>query len=161
MRENDTLPWQPRNFQVLNTSGWTLQTILNSPYGWLAAHNANLNLSYTYLNQTVQASDDMISKYAIEILRHQFTGTFHISVVKGMDVTVSGRYLQRVNGNDYTVADLRLSYSWKQWQIFADANNILDTQYKETGTILMPGRWFNLGLRFRTNFNTGTQPEEK
>ena len=161
VRENDTLPWQPRNFQVLNTSGWTLQTILNSPDGWLAAHNANLNLSYTYLNQTVQASDDMISKYAIEILRHQFTGTFHISVVKGMDVTVSGRYLQRVNGNDYTVADLRLSYAWKQWQIFADANNILDTQYKETGTILMPGRWFNLGLRFRTNFNTGTQPEEK
>lgn len=161
VRENDTLPWQPRNFQVLNTSGWILQTTVNSPDGWLAAHNANLNLSYTYLNQTVQASDDMISKYAIEILRHQFTGSFHVSIVKGMDVTVSGRYLQRVNGNDYTVADLQLSYEWKQWQIFADANNILDTQYKEIGTILMPGRWFNLGLRFRTNFNTGIQHEGK
>lgn len=161
VRANDTLPWQPQNFQVLNTSGWTLQTTLNNPQGWMASHHLNVNLAYTYLNQTVKAPDDMISKYAIEILRHQFAGALGMTVVKGMDVTVSGKYLQRVNGNSYTVADLRLSYQWKWWQVFADCTNMFDTQYKEIGTIQMPGRWISLGLRYKTNFNTGNKTADK
>ncbi|MBS1764144.1 MAG: TonB-dependent receptor [Bacteroidetes bacterium] len=160
VRAADTLPWQPQNFQVLNTSGWTLQTSWHSPSGWLAAHHAGINLSYTYLNQNVQASDDMISKYAIEILRHQLIGNINISFVKMLDLSLSGKYQKRVNGNEYTIADLRLSYQWKVFQIYADCNNIFDTQYKEIGTIQMPGRWMSLGVRFNSKFSFKSKASE-
>ena len=60
---------------------------------------------------------------------------------------MTGRYQQRINGNDYTVLDIRLGYKAGPVLIYSDLNNLLDTQYKEIGTIQMPGRWVTLGFR--------------
>jgi iron complex outermembrane receptor protein len=150
VRPSDNSPWQPENFQVLNTSGTTLE--LNYP---LSSHlkmseqyKIGLNLSYTYLDQEIVTPQELNSKYAIEALRHQFLGRLNTTWFKVLDINVAARYQQRISYNDYTILDLHIAYHLKSWQLYADLNNLSDTQYKEIGSLPMPGRWMTLGLRY-------------
>jgi iron complex outermembrane receptor protein len=150
VRASDSSPWQPENFQMLNTSGATLE--LNYP---LSSHlkmseqyKIGLNISYTYLNQEIVAPKELNSKYAIEALRHQLICRLNTTWFQALDINVAARYQQRISYNDYTILDLHIAYHLQNWQLYADLNNLSDAQYKEIGSIPMPGRWVTLGLQY-------------
>jgi len=148
VRATNTDPWQPRNFQNINTTGLTIQT----RYEWskvlhLAGLSASINASYTYLHPEIEAQEGDISKYAIEALRHQVIASLNNCILEHWLLNVTGRYLYRINGNDYTLMDARIGYQTKMWEVYADVNNLLDAQYQEIGTVPLPGRWLTLGAR--------------
>jgi vitamin B12 transporter len=147
-------PWQPQNFQSINTSGFTLQGTYQADrhLGLPDAYSVGLNLNYTYIDQQVQVPMGKISQYAIQALRHQFTARLNGLLFHKIELNLAGRYLYRISGNDYTVLDARVGYRLKQILFYADVNNILDMQYKETGAIPMPGRWFTFGVRFQGKY---------
>lgn len=151
IRTTNTAPWQPQNFQSINTTGVTAQVTyqlsqhLQTGYNY----NATLQASYTYLQPEIESPTTEISKYAIEALRHQFTASFRNTLFRHFEVNLNARYLYRINANDYTLLDARIGYNHKQWTVFADLNNILDTQYKETGAIPLPGSWYTFGISYR------------
>jgi len=149
VRANDTLPWQPENVHVLNTSGLTMQIsyAVSEHLALPDDHTIDLNASYTYLDQAIRSSSERISKYAVEGLRHQVVIRVNSKLFKKFEVNLTGRYQQRINSNDYTILDTRLGYRTGRFLIFSDMNNLLDTQYQEIGTVQMPGRWVTLGLR--------------
>lgn len=138
--------WQPQNFQTVNTQGITLLT--HYQLAKSSNYDVALNANYTYLNPVIDAPTTELSKYAIEALRHQATIKVTSVLWKHLQVNAAYRYLYRINANDYTLVDLRLGYTVKNILIYADVNNLLNTQYKEVGAVPMPGRWFTLGARF-------------
>lgn len=151
--END--PWQPQNFQSINTQGVTLSLQYELSKHLHLADNYLLQLqaAYTYLDPSVKASDELISKYAVEALRHQLIFGVHGLFFHKLEINFKGRYLQRISANDYTLLDTRICYQLKQFNIYADVNNLLNTQYKEIGSVPMPGRWFSLGVKFTGVFD--------
>lgn len=151
VRATSTDPWQPQNFQSINTNGITAQVTyqLSEHLHTSENYQASLQASYTYLHPEIESPTSEISKYAIEALRHQFTVSFRNTLFQRFQVNVNARYLYRINANDYTLLDARVGYNHKQWTLFADLNNILDTQYKEIGAIPLPGSWYTFGISYR------------
>jgi vitamin B12 transporter len=150
VRSSNSAPWQPMNYQTVNTTGLTTDLLIdfNNALHWDEDHPFNLHVSYTYLDMSIKLPGTSLSKYAIDALRHQFIAGFTIPISKKIVLHANERYLYRINGNDYTLIDARLVYKRNQLSITADISNILNTQYKEIGAIPMPGRWYSLGARY-------------
>lgn len=149
VRATDIDPWQPQNFQSINTHGLTVQARANIGDALRLAEGNDVALygNYTYLSPAISTPSSDISKYAIEALRHQATVKLNTTWLRHIVVNGAYRYLYRINANDYTVIDGRIGYQLKDVLIYADVNNLLDTQYKEVGAVPMPGRWYTFGVR--------------
>ncbi|MEZ5017727.1 MAG: TonB-dependent receptor [Flavipsychrobacter sp.] len=154
VRANSVDPWQPQNFQSVLTNGYTLSANYNlgKAVGLSSDHKMNVTANYTYLNPEIDAPATAMSRYAINALRHQATASIRTLWFDKIQANIAGRYMYRINGNDYTLIDLRLGYQLKSFLIFTDINNILDTQYKEAGAVPLPGSWFTLGVRLNTSW---------
>lgn len=152
VRVMPTDPWQPQNFQTINTQGVSVLTNydLGNGLGLSENYDITLNANYTFLSPVIESPTGDYSKYAIEALRHQATLKVVSTLWKHVQVNAAYRYLYRINGNDYTLVDLRLGYTIKNILVYVDVNNLLDTQYKEVGAVPMPGRWMTIGARFNS-----------
>lgn len=142
-------PWQPQNFQAVSTAAtflraaWQPGKHLDMPR-WL---DLRVHAGYTYLEVSLAAPDDKISKYAIDALRHQLTGGVSATFFRTVQLHVNTRYQYRISANDYTLLDARVAWMFSGWSIYADINNMLGTAYKEAGAVPLPGRWFTFGVR--------------
>lgn len=154
VRVVETQPWQPRNFQSINTNGITFQSRyqLSQHMGLSDNYKIGLNVSYTYLHPQIENTGTEISKYALEALKHQFIASLQSTFYNKIQLNATVRYQYRINSNDYTLIDLRVGYRLKHLNIYADVNNLLDQQYKEIGVMPLPGRWYTLGLRMNTSW---------
>jgi vitamin B12 transporter len=152
VKENTTDPWQPNNFQQINTSGYTTSADyrISNP-GWsLPVTNLTTGISFTYLDPKFKKpteQENKISRYAVESLRNQICGTVNAEFFNHFSVTAAARYCERISYKNYTLLDARLEYKNKFYSIYTDATNLLDVSYIEAGAVPMPGRWYNLGLR--------------
>lgn len=146
VREAGATKWQPQNFQTINTQGFSVQTNWNlNPMLHLSRnYTVNVLATYNYLN--VSRKLDINQRYGIEALRHQFIGSVRTLFFQHLQANITARYQYRINQNDYTLLDARLAWVQGKWSVFADANNLLDTQYRESGATPLPGRWFTGGV---------------
>jgi vitamin B12 transporter len=147
----DSLPYQPQNFSRLNVTGYTLSADYRS--GQLqnssVFDNFRFGLNYTHLDPTIQTTlaTAVISRYAVESLKNQLTGTVNTEFLKIMSITLTARYCERVNYKDYTLMDARVAYKLKNSSIYADASNIFDVNFIQAGAVPMPGIWASIGYR--------------
>jgi outer membrane receptor protein involved in Fe transport len=44
--------------------------------------------------------------------------------------------------------DIRTQYQNENWTVFADVSNLTDENYRLSGFVTMPGRYFNLGVQY-------------
>lgn len=145
-RASEDLPYQSVNTRHNRMRGAHLSTQIHG--GRDQSLQYRLMLGYTYLDPSVLSDlDGVISRYQIQSLKHQLTGSFNLSIDR-WSFTTANRLLQRASANRYFVADLRVNYRWSTFDIYADVQNISDTQYIEAGAVPMPGRWSTLGLRY-------------
>ncbi|MBI1184091.1 TonB-dependent receptor [bacterium] len=143
VRADDNSQWQPRNFQRINTTG--LEANVNYQFKQQKVFNF-INLSYTYLHSNFSVQQNFESKYQVQMLRHQLVARINHRLPFGLKHNLSVRYLDRYSfSKAYTLVDSRLYYQKKQYNLFVEATNILNTQYRETDFVQMPGRWFRLG----------------
>jgi iron complex outermembrane receptor protein len=147
-RNKTTDPWQPNNFQQINTQGVTtsLSFDLANQLHLQDAYKSQVNIAYTYLEPDIVVPGNESSKYSVEALRHQLIITT-ANKIHNVLFNLNGRYQYRINGNDYTLLDARIGYAFRHWAVYADVNNILDTQYKEIAAVPLPDRWFTLGVK--------------
>lgn len=143
-------PWQPQNFSRITTRGFTLSgdyTVLSASTNTLS--NIRTGLSYTHLNPELEKtlSAAVFSRYALESLRNQLSGTVSADIYKLLSLTLSTRYCERISYKNYIVMDARLNFKQKHYSIHADGANLFNVQYIEAGTVPMPGSWFTLGLK--------------
>lgn len=118
--------------------------------------------SYLQLDKTAQGFD---SKYALDYLKNKITLNLNHSIWGKLSAswnvgyfdrtgnydanTISGKPAIITNYNPYLMLDGRLLYSQIKFDIFADANNILNKKYADIGGIQQPGMNFNLGIRLK------------
>ncbi|MBS1616697.1 MAG: TonB-dependent receptor [Bacteroidetes bacterium] len=153
VRADATSKWQPQNFQTVNTQGFSVETNLNlnAALRLPEALALNLKLGYTYLDMDIQKPSEQLTRYTIEALRHQAIAMLHAQFLKHFECMMSARYQYRISQNDYTLLDARIAYHGSGWSVFTELNNMLNTDYKESGAVPLPGRWWCVGLRLGGN----------
>ncbi len=122
---NLTDPWQPSNFNTLNTFGLNL----SNTYTFASTRNNfkfnYISISYTWLKQNVQESNDVnYSKYVIESLRDQLITQVSLKLYGQSNLLIAHRYLNRVNYKKYQVIDLRMQHTINRFELNVDVNNI-------------------------------------
>ena len=107
-----------------------------------------LHLGYSYLDNDIKRSDASFSQYAINSMKHQFTGSIMLNWLKGLNTTFAYRYVERTAGMSYNVYDVNVSYRIKamEWSMYA--NNIFNAEYIEAGMIPMPKGNVLFGLKY-------------
>jgi vitamin B12 transporter len=150
VKAQQTDPWQPQNFSQVNTKGFTLSadyTLKTMETDVLSRFR--LGASYTNLDPSFKTTlaTANFSRYALESLRNQLSGTLNAEFYNLVAVTLTARYNQRINYKDYTVMDTRITFKQKHYSIYADGANLFNVQYIEAGAVPMPGSWFTLGIK--------------
>ncbi len=153
VKDTVTAPWQPVNYQNINTQGITLAV----DYRWAEQVARPVfamitGISYTYLNLDVVEKPDgegnMLSHYVLDNLRHQLCAHANLEFFRMFNLTVAARYQQRVNYKDYTLLDARVSFTRSRFNIYLDVTNLGNVHYEEAGVVPLPGRWVTLGLKW-------------
>lgn len=140
-------PYQTRNHGQFHTFGLTttLKQQWNLTHGSLRA-----KASYTYLSPKQNLSNNqLISKYQLESLRHQALGQISYQM-NHWDFTLAARFQERLSYTDYCLLDMRMGYSTKYFSYYFDAQNITDKTYVEAGAVPLFGRWFSLGIIYKS-----------
>lgn len=144
-------PWKTLNYQNITTHGISLSgeyELIPSTF----KQNTNLSVAadYTYLNPTIKTSSaDKISNYALGNLRHQLNGRVNLQFFKNLHFTLSGKYEERVSYKDYFLWDARFAMDVQPFEIYLDAHNLTHVEYTEAGATPMPGRWINIGVKWK------------
>lgn len=143
--------WQPQNFQTVATKGLTISGSYDITGDFISVKKLTLstNISYTYLDAAISTPSEKLSKYSIDALRHQLIAGVRATLFDCVQFNFNGRYQYRISANDYTLLDARVVWLFKNWNIYADVSNILNTDYKEIGAVPLPGRWYSMGLRLQ------------
>lgn len=130
------------HFGVESNATVYLASLLKRKHYWLD----NINIGFTYIHAEVKESGAE-SRYALENLKYQFTSGLRVNYLKRkLFQTISARYFDRVNLEDYFVLNTRLTWQARHFRIFVNVSNVFDTKYKETNLVEMPGRWASMGV---------------
>ncbi|MCF6360997.1 MAG: TonB-dependent receptor [Cyclobacteriaceae bacterium] len=147
VRATDTDPWKPINVLDLDMRGFDTNVSFKLDNS-LPPTFKLLSINYTFIDAKVENPENQLSRYALENLQHQFRATLNLGYGNKIVHSISAGYYDRVNLDDYTVVDSRISYKEEKLSLFADVTNIFDVEYQETNLVVMPGRWFKMGVSF-------------
>ena len=149
VRNNETEPWQASNIREINTSGFEL----NIGYKFYLSSSImqTINIGYSNIDDELLETDFAFSRYALNSLRNQITGTYSFEINDKIYSTVAYKNAERSNEEKYTVIDFRTSYKLDKFTLSVILNNILDTEYSETNLVPMPG--FNSLVQINYSIN--------
>ena len=144
-------PWQPNNFQRINTQGITLALdykINGTSYSLFS--NTLMSIAYTNLQPSFKKDTlgNTISLYAISSLRDQLVLMASSNIFQKLNLSVTARYLKRINYKDYFLLDVKAGYTFlNRCKVYVDATNIGNITYVEAAAAPLPGKWFTAGLQ--------------
>jgi iron complex outermembrane receptor protein len=148
--------WESKNLANVNALG----ADVSAEYTFSNNIIKKLALSYSYLTLDKEAVT-FDSKYALDYLRHKAVLTLTHEIVSKLSAQWklsynerAGDYTdfvsnQKLSYKPFTMADVRLLWTDRYFDVFADANNLLDVNYADYGGLIQPGINFNVGVRFR------------
>lgn len=148
--------WESINHPKLNAFG--LDAMAQYDFRNSFLRSATVAYSYISLDKVAVNFD---SKYALDYLRHKVTFSLNHSIYSKLTAQWKLSYNDRagsytdfatnqpVSYAPYTMLDLRLLWSEKHFDIFADGNNLFNVSYADYGGLTQPGINFNAGVRFR------------
>lgn len=145
VKMQNTDPWQAQNIQDVTTKGF--ETQLNYMFT-LNSFNQKLQLSYSFIEDTVKQSSYNFSQYSVNSLKHQVVVSYHMQFLKNITNSISYRYSERTSGDSYSVVDLGAAYTLNAFEFSLFANNIFNTEYTETNLVPMPKGNLLFGIRY-------------
>lgn len=149
--------WVAVNHLNLNSKGVETSLVLDVNQLLPKQHFfRQLSLSYNYISQDKEATPDLVSKYALEYLKHKLVAQAHFHVFSRLNWNMAYRWQERkgnytdVQGKahayePYGLLDTRLSWDSPAYAVYFEANNLLNKTYYDYGNIPQPGFWFRLG----------------
>lgn len=110
---------------------------------------------YTFIDNKRKFSNHLLSKYALENLKHQVIVKAETHLFKYLIPELSYRYNERLNFDSYHILDGKITFKKDNANVYILVNNITNTKYSDTTTVPvpMPGRWFHIGLTYNILFN--------
>ena len=149
VRNNESDPWQANNIREINTNGFELNMGYKFYLG--SFRMQTINIGYSNIDDELLETDFAFSRYALNSLKNQITGTYTFEINEKIYSTVAYKNAERSNEEKYTVIDFRSSYKLDKFTLSVILNNILDTEYSETNLVPMPG--FNSLVQINYSIN--------
>ena len=151
--------WQTQNITDLNTLGIELELdkkFINSFF-------KHFKLSYSFLHTEKDTSQDFISKYALDYLKHNFTASISHKLFADINTNWqiiykdrNGDYLdynegqyQLYNYQPYLLTNLKLTKKIRKVLFSLDVENLFNIDYRDLSYIKMPGRWIIFSLKYK------------
>jgi len=144
VKENANDIWRAENIGAIDTKGFEVE--INHRFNGVFA---GYSLGYTYIDSELKNPQNLISRYVLENLKHQFVAKLENRVFKNFTNQLIYRYNERVTTGGYQLLDEKFSYDFKNLNLYLLINNVTNTTYTETFGVPMPGRWFHLGFTYK------------
>lgn len=166
-REGNNAVWKSVNFTKINTLG--VETSLGLQFRELFPAQQvfkTLHLSYTYMTQDKDEPANIQSRSTLEYLRHKVVADLDINLWKQLELIVKYRFQKRTgtftvkgaNGQaqaraykPYAVTDARLAWNAPRYNLYVEANNVLNKKYYDFGSLPQPGIWVMAGASVNIN----------
>ncbi len=151
--------WQTQNLTDLNTLGIEFSGIKKfKPESFIQ----KINVSYAYLHMNKTEKPGLISKYALDYLKHKLTAEiqhrFFYDVKANWQFIYKdrqGQYLDYINNHyqlfryePYFLTNIKLTKQYKNTRFELNIENLFDIEYRDLSYIKMPGRWIIIGLSY-------------
>jgi len=149
VRNNESEPWQANNIREINTNGFELNMGYKFYLG--SFRMQTINIGYSNIDDELLETDFAFSRYALNTLKNQITGTYTFEINEKIYSTVAYKNAERSNEEKYTIIDFKTSYKLDKFTLSVILNNILDTEYSETNLVPMPG--FNSLIQINYSIN--------
>ena len=149
VRNNEAEPWQASNIREINTTGFELNIGYKFYLG--SFRMQTINIGYSNIEDELLETDFAFSRYALNSLKNQITGTYTFEINEKIYSTVAYKNAERSDEEKYTVIDFRTSYKLDKFTLSVILNNILDSEYSETNLVPMPG--FNSLIELNYSIN--------
>lgn len=143
-KENLNDIWRAENIGSIQTKGFEVE-IGQSFNSFLKSYS----IGYTFLESKSEQPENSISRYALENLKHQFVAKVENKFLKNFRNQLIYRYNERVSTGSYQLLDAKLSYDFKNLDLYVLINNITNSNYTETFGVPMPKRWFHVGFTYK------------
>lgn len=137
--------WYAQNVGEIDTKGVEFE-INHQIFSFL-----KYSLGYTYLDTEFKQSNEFVSRYVLDNLKHQVVAKLQIKFLKYFTKEFVYRYNDRVNLGSYNLLDEKLSFNKNDFSVYLLVNNVTDSKYTETFGVPMPQRWFHLGFTYNIN----------
>ena len=155
--------WESRNHSKIDKRGveTNLQFNLKEVLGnHLPFHS--LSIGYLYLDQNM-VDDDLISNYTLNHLRHKFTASLQHDIVRNLSMSWNFRWQERRGSylkyvdlkpgeitpyKPFGMLDIKLNYQLRNINLYANINNVLNTEYLDLGNLPQPGIWMMMGVNY-------------
>jgi iron complex outermembrane receptor protein len=160
----DSLIWRSANYSRVNFTGIECSLTITPRQGSLLDRIESSRLSYTCIKaERLDDHDNILSKYALDYLRHQFI--FAIDSWIALKLYFTGRLVyndregvyqdtrgQLVSYEPFWLSDTRISWKADRCIFFAEASNIFNTGYFDFGGVTQPGRWIRAGVTMELDY---------
>lgn len=139
--------WTPGNISSVQFNGLETSIQYNVNWGSQKAKLNEVSLSYNYIQADLLQAEGVDSRYALNSLKNQIIAGIQAEFMEKAELTIKGRYVERMALEPYFLLDARLDYNRiKPVGFFMEASNITNADYIEAGFVQMPGRWFKAGF---------------
>ena len=153
--KGDEAVWESVNHTTVNSNGMEVSATIDLTQA--GPHLPLVKIDYSYINQNKDLETNIVSQYALEYLRHKLVASLQLPIWQNLRLNINGRWQDRVgsytdfSGNiqdykPYFVVDTRLTWQKDRWKAYVEANNLLDTSYRDYGLVEQPGRWLIAGI---------------
>ena len=143
----ESAPWEAFNIREINTTGYEVDLSYDFYLG--AFLKQSINIGYTNIKDDLKQTDFGFSRYALNSLKNHITTSYSFEIKKNLNSSIVYKYAERSFGENYSVMDLKLNYTLKNYKISLTGNNLFDAIYSETNLVEMPGRNILVGLNVK------------
>ena len=144
-KENVDDKWLATNLKSLTSTGVELNLSSSFKSG---LYTQNISLGYTYLDENLNDIKTAYSKYVLNALTHHFTATVRSQFLKNVSQSIVYKFAERASGTSYSVVDVKATLKLSDLELSVIGNNILNTEYVETGFVPMPKGNILLGVNY-------------
>jgi len=143
----ESAPWEAFNIREINTKGYELGLTYNFYVASFLNHS--IKIGYSNIKDDLKQTDFNFSRYSLNSLKNHLTTSYSFEIKKNLKSSIIYKYAERNFGEDYSVMDIKVSYTLKKYNLYITGNNLFDTVYSETNLVEMPGRNVLLGLNVK------------
>jgi iron complex outermembrane receptor protein len=152
----DSIIWRSMNHTQINFTGMECSLTLTPSKAGTFERIQAIRLSYAFL-QADSNVNNMLSKYALDFLRHQVTSSIDVRLVWKLNISCRLTYHDRnsvyqdakgqvVSYKSFWLSDAKIYWKDARFNLFTEASNIFNTRYFDFGGIIQPGVWFRGGI---------------
>ncbi len=139
------MKWKSTQLTELNTYGVEAQASYRG-----RKFLRHITVSYGWMSSS-KASDAYLTKYALDYMKHKVAAQCGINIWNGLSAEVTASWYCRNNTSTatytpYWLLDARLQWNRGLFTVYAEATNLLDTEYYDFVGLRQPPRWITAGI---------------